>query len=126
VARKRAVGVLRRGERVLLVRRNHPTLLDGTWEFPGLDLESGDDPPSRLHAHLEQLLGTRLRVGEEIASIRHSITHHRLSVSGYRTEAKPAPRARRDVRAWVSGETLEEYPISSMTAKLLAACRRRW
>jgi len=124
LGRVRAVGILRRREQMLLVKRNHPTLLDGTWEFPGLDLEPHDDPPSCLHDHLERLFGSQCRVGKELATIRHSITHHRLIVSGYLAEAEPAPRARRESRAWVSEKTLEDYPISSMTAKLMAACRR--
>jgi len=117
----RVVGVLRRAHSVLLVRRNHPTLLDGTWEFPGLDLEPGEDPRTALATYLEEILRTRIAVGDEIASVRHSITHRRLHVLGYRTEATPVPRARRGARAWVSEATLGRYPVSSLTAKLLSA-----
>jgi adenine-specific DNA glycosylase len=119
----RAAAVLRRREAVLLVRRNHPTLLDGTWEFPGVDLTPGEDPREKLVLHLEELLGTRVGVGEEIATVRHSITHRRLHVSGYRAESEPLPRARRGARAWVGVDGLADYPVSSLTAKLLAACR---
>ncbi len=122
----RAVAVLRRGGAVYLVRRSDPRLLDGTWELPGLDVSGSGDPRDALAEHLETILGRReraglkaARVGAELARVKHTITHRRLTVSAYAVQTQPLPRARKDRAAWVALDDATDYPMSSMTAKLL-------
>ena len=122
----RAVAVLRRGGAVYLVRRSDPRLLDGTWELPGLDVSGNGDPRDALAEHLETILGRReraglkaARVGAELARVKHTITHRRLTVSAYAVQTQPLPRARKDKAAWVAFDDATDYPMSSMTAKLL-------
>jgi A/G-specific adenine glycosylase len=116
---ERAVGVVRRGDRVLLVHRRDPKLLDGTWEFPGIDLDRTADPRTVLHGHLTGVLRKRLRVGPELARVRHSITHRRITVRAFAVHVDPLPRTRKDERAWVAAGEIAGYPASSMTLKLM-------
>jgi A/G-specific adenine glycosylase len=115
------VGVAVRDGAVLLVHRSHPRLLDGTWEFPGLEIAPGDDPPRRLAAHLRALWPGRPAVGKELAVVRHSITRRRITVRALGVTPAPHPRNRKGVRAWVRPEELSGYPVSSMTTKLMRA-----
>jgi A/G-specific adenine glycosylase len=115
----RAVAVLRRGGAVYLVRRSDPRLLDGTWELPGVDVEGGGDPRDALAEHLERVVGCAARVGAELVLVKHAITHRRLTVSAYAVQTRPLPRARKDRGAWVTFDDASDYPMSSMTAKLL-------
>ena len=118
------MGVVRRGDRVLLTHRRHPRLLDGTWEFPGLVVEAKGNPRAVLAEHLRSVLEREVSVGAELARIDHSITHRRIRIRGFAVRATPPPRARSGKRAWVGAEEIARYPTSSMTAKLLAALDR--
>jgi len=115
---ERAVAVLRRRGDVLLVRRRDPKLLDGTWEFPGVEVPAGRSAKRVLGGHLLATLGVRARVGAELAAVRHAITHRRITVRGFLVEADALPRARRGEREWVRPGTIGERPVSSMTLKV--------
>ena len=121
VAVERAVGVIRRDDRVLLVRRRDPRLLDGTWEFPGVDLADEDIPRASLDAHLERIVGGDLRVGAEIARVRHAVTHRRITVRAFAVHREPPPRARKNERMWMDAGSLDAVPTAAATAKLLTA-----
>lgn len=62
-------GVLRVGDAVLLARRAHPPALAGRWEFPGGKVDQGEDPAAALVRELDEELGIRVAVGEELAAV---------------------------------------------------------
>ena len=119
VSVERAVGVFRRNGSVLLVRRSHKTLLDGTWELPGVDLASGSNARQHLTHHLETWLQKPVQVGTELASIQHAITYRRVLVRAFEANSHTSPRSGYD-RLWVKRNDLAELPTSSMTTKLIA------
>ena len=119
VSIERAVGVFRRNGAVLLVRRSHKTLLDGTWELPGVDLTSGRDARRHLADHLEAWLQKPVQVGTELASIQHALTYRRVLVRAFEVIARPLPRSQATERRWVAPSGLTELPTSSMTTKLV-------
>ena len=116
---ERAVGVFRRKRTVLLVRRRDARVLDGTWEFPGLDVAGRASAAEALAGHLETWLGREVRVGALLVRARHAITHHRIDLRAFSVHADPAPRARAGARIWVTAEELERLSISSMTRKIM-------
>jgi A/G-specific adenine glycosylase len=117
---ERAVGVFRKNGAVLLVRRNHKTLLDGTWELPGLDVSSVRNSKCDLAEHLASLLGRPVTIGAELASIQHALTYRRVNVRAFEATSRPLPRSRTIDRRWVEDEGVKKLPTSSMTLKLLA------
>ncbi len=124
VAVERALAVIRHHGRVLLVLRRDPRLLDGTWEFPGVDVPPGDDPREALSGHLVSVLAHGFSVEGELARARHSITYRRITVRAFAVRARRPPRAAGGQRTWVDGASVGSYPISSMTAKILSAVER--
>ena len=118
VSIERAVGVFRRNGAVLLVRRSHKTLLDGTWELPGVDLTSGRDARRHLAHHLEAWLQKPVQVGTELASIQHALTYRRVLVRAFEANSRTTPRSGND-RRWIRGNDLAGLPTSSMTTKLI-------
>ncbi len=124
VAVTRVAAVLRRGEAVLLVRRRDPRLLDGTWEFPGIEIAPSEAPRPALAAWAAEWLGGEAEVGAELARVKHSITHRRITLRAFAVRPARMPRAARGSRMWLSPGGLGEYPVSSMTAKLVRALAR--
>lgn len=53
-----------------------------------------DCDPDDLAAALRDLFGAEVRVAEELASIRHAITHHRITLSVHAAEVQRAGRLR--------------------------------
>jgi len=117
---ERAVGVFRKDSAVLLVRRSHKTLLDGTWELPGVDVSGTEQSKQDLAEHLKSWLGRTVTVGSELASIQHALTYRRVRVRAFEASARPLPRPSKDNRRWVEHADIDQLPTSSMTLKLLA------
>jgi A/G-specific adenine glycosylase len=119
-----AVGIAVRNNAVLLVHRTHPRLLDGTWEFPGLEVPAREDPVLPLAAHLRAIWPGQPAVGKELATVRHTITHRRITVRAFAVTLDVPPRNRKGVRAWVRSGELGGYPVSSMTTKLMGVLEK--
>lgn len=89
---RRAVALIERGGRMLVVRRAGP-LLEGLWEPPGVDLEPGMAARRSLAAELTRL-GVRARLSPTGRTLRHTITHRAIEVEVWRASPiEPAPRS---------------------------------
>jgi A/G-specific adenine glycosylase len=127
---REAAVVIRRGPRVLLVRRPDTGRWAGLWEFPHGSLEgdeSYEEAASRLSA---ELTGVQAEVGPELMTLRHGVTHHRITMvcfeAGYRSGRFRSSFYRQG--AWVSPSRLSAYPVSApqrLLAQALAAPGRQ-
>ena len=104
----------------LLVAKREGALLDGLWEPPGVELESGDDVSASLLAQLRSL-GVRAALVDTRRRERHTITHRDITVQVWEGAlASPAPR--RAGLAWVRpGHDGQRPALSALAARLLAA-----
>jgi 8-oxo-dGTP diphosphatase len=69
---KRVVAALIEQEGKLLVcqRTRHQTM-PLKWEFPGGKIEEGEQPRDALRRELEEELGIRAKIGDEVARLQH-------------------------------------------------------
>ncbi len=113
----RAAAILVREGHVLLGQDQRRGLLEGLWEFPGVDLPDPRQARSRLESALTALgLGVALT---PLGEIRHAITFRdiRCQVFAGRPETEGAlPEG----WAWVEAGRLEELPLPSSTRRILA------
>jgi adenine-specific DNA glycosylase len=112
--------VVSKGDRVLLLRRSDPTLLDETWELPGVDV-SHRNARAALTEHLASLFKDSPTVGAEIGRVKHSITNRRITLCAYAVRLTSTPRASAGKRTWANAGSLEELFVSSMTTKIIRA-----
>jgi A/G-specific adenine glycosylase len=117
---RRAVALVERGGRVLLVRRSG-ALLDGLWEPPGVELRGGE-PAARALARALVALGVRGALRATAARIRHTITHRSIEVQVWRCEpSPPLPRGSARLRWVARGERdVADVALSALARRVLA------
>ena|SRR5215468_879623 len=62
--------ILRHGK-VLICQRTQHQPMPLKWEFPGGKIEPGEQPKAALERELEEELGIRAVIGQEVAQVRH-------------------------------------------------------
>lgn len=130
-----AVGVVRRGGRVLIARRRPEGLLGGLWELPGGERRPGETLAGCAAREIAEETGLRVRVGRELATVDHAYTHMRVTLHAFecrpvRGRRRPAtesqgraggdratPRGCAEVR-WVRPADLGDYPFPRANRKL--------
>jgi adenine-specific DNA glycosylase len=87
------------------------------WELPQTPLEPRDDLD--FPRELEERYGLRVVLGPLVVRARHSITHRRITLEGYRARLEsPLPTDPERFR-WVTPDEVAALAVSSMTKKLL-------
>jgi len=72
VPRKRvAAAIIVRGRKILICQRTRHQAMPLKWEFPGGKIEPGEHSTQALRRELDEELGIRARVGDEVARILH-------------------------------------------------------
>jgi len=98
---RRAVALIARGPRVLMVRREG-ALLAGLWEPPGIELADGAGGPATRGALASALrrLGVRARLEPTGRRVQHTITHRAIQVEVWRGILEGPVQRPQDLR-WV-------------------------
>jgi 8-oxo-dGTP diphosphatase len=69
---KRVVAaVIEKDAKVLVCQRTRHQTMPLKWEFPGGKIEEGEQPRDALRRELEEELGIRAKIGDEIARLQH-------------------------------------------------------
>ena len=86
--------------RWLIVQRGAGGLWEHFWEFPTIHL-GGADPAGRcfgvpidLAEGVRRLTGAAARIGPLVATVRYSVTRHRVELRAYRAVGLSAPLSR--------------------------------
>lgn len=111
--------IVRRGPRVLLVQRPPAGRWAGMWEFPHGELEPGESHEQAAQ-RLAQSAGLRVDLGPELQTIRHGVTHHRITMVCF--EARHRSGSLRSLfyqkGYWLEPARLHGYPVSSPQRRL--------
>ena len=120
-----AVGVIRRGKRLLIDRRKPEGLLGGLWEFPGGKRKQNESFERCLGREIREELGIRVKVVRPLISVRHAYTHFRITLHVYECRhVSGRPRALGCAEwRWVKLNELERYAFPSANRKVIAALR---
>lgn len=112
--------VIQRGAGVLLVQRPAAGRWANLWEFPHAPMLDDETEEAAARRLILPLTGMTARLERELLTIRHSVTHHRITLcclqARYRSgrfKSDVYPRA-----AWVERRQLPEYPVSSPQRRL--------
>ena len=118
-----AVAVILHDREVLIVRRTEGKLLKDFWEFPGGEFNRRGDIRSGLAKKIWQDLDLRVRLGDLLTTIKHSITRRRITLLAYHAELKPPISGVVKTKAvrWVSLTELDKYPFASASSQVIQA-----
>jgi A/G-specific adenine glycosylase len=118
-----AAAVVRRGPEVLLVQRPDRGRWANLWEFPHGPVAAGEAHEAAARRLLRDLTGLDAEVGPELRTLRHGITHHRITLvcfeATYRAGAFHSAFYRQ--AAWVTPDRLPAYPVSVPQRRLARA-----
>jgi A/G-specific adenine glycosylase len=117
-----AAVVLRRGGKLLLVRRPDAGRWAGLWEVPHGPLADHENHEQAAVRLLRELTGLSAEVEGELLTLRHNVTHHRITLVCF--EARyGSGRFRSSFYAegrWIAQEELPAYPLSAPQRRLAA------
>jgi A/G-specific adenine glycosylase len=113
--------VVRRGSRVLLVRRpGDARRWQNMWEFPRGELEAGETYAVAAARLLTPLTGIAADLGAELITIRHGVTRFRITLvaieADYRGGRFSSEFYTRGL--WVRPNELDDYPVSTPQRRL--------
>jgi len=117
-ARYLAAGVLRRGNRVAMVRGLDEDLLGDLWNFPAAFGRSSGEALRRLQDKLGEVIEGDFRCGECLYRLRHGITFRAIRVEVYPLEIPGTPLT--SSLRWFPLSRLPRAAVSQLARKIAA------
>lgn len=115
-----AVGILRRGNLILLDRRPEEGLLGGMWELPGGKLLPGEAPRQAVVREFREETGLSTRVVRALGVVEHDYSHLHVTLHVFLLEGGGHPRPRGLVPlCWAGPEELRRLPLPTATRRIL-------
>lgn len=117
-----AAALILRDGKLLVCQRTKYQSLPLKWEFPGGEIEAGEQPREALRRELDEELGIAASVGDEVARLRHTYSNGTaielrfFLVEQY--EGEPENRIFRDVQ-WVERAALPSYDFLEADLELV-------
>lgn len=98
----------------LLVQRPLQGLWGGLWEFPRVVLRTGETPQEAALRAGREAAGCSLSLSKQLAKIKHSVTHHRITLYGFLASPLEDVSAEAPSPAtWAQVRDLASYPLSA-------------
>jgi len=115
---------------LLVVQRPLHGLWGGLWEFPRVVCEKGESPADAAVRAAREVAGMEVALAERLSVIKHTVTHHRITLHGYLAEwpgAQDVPPTGTNMSAkWMTVEDLDDLAFSAPQALLRDAVKQRF
>lgn len=111
-----AAAVLRRGQRVLLLRGLDEGLLDGLWNFPAAMGRSSSEARALLQEKLRSALGAQPELKQVEHQIQHNITYRSIKVRLYKGEFEG--KASGNHFRWLQPNAIDQAAVSQLARKI--------
>ena len=116
-----AVGVIYRGNEVLITQRQFDGLLGGLWEFPGGQVEADETAETACVRHIVQVVNLSVRNIKYLTRVRHAFTHFKIVVDVFACDYQSGEvvlNGPQDAK-WIEVAALDDYPLPRATHKFL-------
>jgi A/G-specific adenine glycosylase len=116
------VGVVFKGDRVLITRRQPEGLLGGLWEFPGGKVLKGETPEQACVREIREEVNLSVEVLSFLTTVRHAYTHFRIRMHVFCCRflsGRVRLNGPEDHR-WIRLTELDRYPFPKANHKFMA------
>jgi A/G-specific adenine glycosylase len=112
IAVARAAAVVYRGDKVLVVRvPDGARRWAGFWKFPNVDIGTRETPEAAARRAVHETVGIRATRAAELLTVRHSVTHHRITLDVFRFDVASRTIGARGNAAWHTPAELDDLPL---------------
>jgi A/G-specific adenine glycosylase len=120
-----AVGIVWKGNKILIAKRFAKDLLGGLWEFPGGHHVQGESLAQCVKREVREELEITVKVEKEFAVVRHAYSHLRITLHAFHCRwIRGRPRAIGCVAwKWVAPRDLSRYAFPAANRNLIAKLR---
>jgi A/G-specific adenine glycosylase len=116
----RAAAVVRRGDHVLsVIVPPAASRWAGMWQFPNADVGSGETAEDAARRAVHDAIGVRVSGGERLLTVRHAVTHHRITLDVFAYAVKTTKA--REGLAWKRPDELHELAMPSAHRRIAKA-----
>ena len=118
-----SVGMVQNAQnRFLITRRAASGLLGGLWEFPGGKIQLNETPETACLREIREEVNLKVRIVENLGTIRHAYTHFRIIASVFLATADSSEVVLNGPvdYQWVSLDQISQYPLPKATHKMVA------
>jgi A/G-specific adenine glycosylase len=122
-----AIGIVQRGDKVLIALRPPEGLLGNLWEFPGGKRERHESLAACCKREMEEETGLQVEVGERIAIVKHTYTHFKITLHAFLcryVSGDASPKSSQEVR-WVKIHELNQFAFPKANKSVINALLSR-
>ncbi len=115
------IGLIRRGDKVLIQKRPAKGLLGGLWEFPGGKIEPGESGENALLREIQEETGLMITLGDKIGTIQHAYTHFKITLTAWfcQWEAGEAETRAASENRWILMSEIKNHAFPRANLKIL-------
>lgn len=115
-----AVGVVWKGNKILVSKRKSKGLLGGLWEFPGGKIQKGETSAACAAREVKEEVGVDVEVGSSIGKIKHQFTHFSIEMEAFVCKyMKGRPRAIEcEAWKWIQLQEISNFAFPKANHKL--------
>ena len=116
-----AVGVIYKGDEVLITQRQFDGLLGGLWEFPGGQVAEGETAEDACVRNIAEIINVSVSNTKYLTRVRHAFTHFKIVVDVFTCDYQSGEvvlNGPRDAK-WIEVGALGDYPLPRATHKFL-------
>jgi len=116
-----AVGVVEKGNRILITRRKPEGLLGGLWEFPGGKVETNETGPAACIREIKEETGLEVIISSHLTRIKHAYTHFKIEMDVYlcRYVAGQVQLSGPVDSRWIRLSEINDYPFPKANLKFI-------
>lgn len=117
-----AVGVVRKGRRLLITRRAENGLLGGLWEFPGGKVREGEETAAEACVReIKEEVNLEIKIIAYLTTVRHAYTHFKIVMDVFLCDylsGEVALKGPVDFK-WITVEEIKRYPFPKANHKFI-------
>ena len=120
MAQKVVAGLIKKGDKFLLVRRPLNKKRGGLWEFPGGKVEKGETLEEAIKRELKEELDIEVRVKGVLSEVKYNYPEGEIELYLLEVESNEEPELKEAIeKRWVSVEEAEELELCPADRELI-------